>query len=206
MKEINEDYYIEAFLPKEAEEFIKKELEKSFNSTKIEDIIKEREEDLHLIDESFKALDTDFKTTNKTRKEIATSLCIAIIHINILKIFEFIFNDFELVDELDKLIGKVSNAYSEIISQKEVMIIVREAYKKLKSLEIYECNGDISDLLALMQEKDELLYDDILSEIRLTSSRVKGFNTYKKENKELDEINEKIEKKLHRLGLSKERL
>lgn len=203
MKDTTEDYYIEGFLPQEAE-LIKKELEKSLNCTKIKDLIEERKLDLQLIDESFKTLDMDFKIVNKTRKEITYALCIAIIYINVLKIFKSILNDFELVEELDKLINKISSVYSEIISQKEVMIIVREAYKKLKNLEIYECNGDISDLLVLIYEKDKLLQSYVLNEIKMTTSRIKGFNTYRTENKELDEINNKIEKTLHRLGLVKE--
>ena len=157
MKENTENFYIEGFLPQDAEELIKKEIERNSSSTKIEDIIKEREEDLHLIDESFKAIDTDFKIVNKTRKEITYSLCISIIYISVLKILKSMMNDFELVEELDKLIDKISSAYKEIISQREVMIIVREAYKRLKSLEIYECNGDISDLLVLMYEKNRII-------------------------------------------------
>lgn len=204
MKENTENFYIEGFLPQDAEELIKKEIERNSSSTKIEDIIKEREEDLHLIDESFKAIDTDFKTVNKTRKEITYSLCISIIYISVLKILKSMMNDFELVEELDKLIDKISSAYKEIISQREVMIIVREAYKRLKSLEIYECNGDISDLLVLMYEKNRIIHSDVLNEIRMTTSRIKGFNTSKGENKELTEINSKIDKSLTRLGLVKE--
>lgn len=204
MKEDTKNFYIEGFLPPEAEELIKNEMERNFNSTKIEDIIKEREEDLHLIDESFKAIDTDIKTVNKSRKEITYSLCIAIIYISVLKILKSIINDFELVEELDKLINKISSAYNEIISQKEVMIVVRDAYKKLKSLEIYECNGDISDLLVLMYEKNRIIHSEVINEVRMTTSRIKGFNTSKVENKELLEINSKIDKSLKRLGLIKE--
>lgn len=204
MKENTENFYIEGFLPQDAEELIKKEIERNSSSTKIEDIIKEREEDLHLIDESFKAIDTDFKIVDKTRKEITYSLCISIIYISVLKILKSMMNDFELVEELDKLIDKISSAYKEIISQREVMIIVREAYKRLKSLEIYECNGDISDLLVLMYEKNRIIHSDVLNEIRMTTSRIKGFSTSKVENKELAEINSKIDKSLTRLGLVKE--
>ena len=204
MKENTENFYIEGFLPQDAEELIKKEIERNSSSTKIEDIIKEREEDLHLIDESFKAIDTDFKIVDKTRKEITYSLCISIIYISVLKILKSMMNDFELVEELDKLIDKISSAYKEIISQREVMIIVREAYKRLKSLEIYECNGDISDLLVLMYEKNLIIHSDVLNEIRMTTSRIKGFSTSKGENKELAEINSKIDKSLTRLGLVKE--
>ena len=204
MKEDTKNFYIEGFLPPEAEELIKNEMERNFNSTKIEDIIKEREEDLHLIDESFKAIDTDIKTVNKSRKEITYSLCIAIIYISVLKILKSIINDFELVEELDKLINKISSAYNEIISQKEVMIVVRDAYKKLKSLEIYECNGDISDLLVLMYKKNRIIHSEVINEVRMTTSRIKGFNTSKVENKELLEINSKIDKSLKRLGLIKE--
>jgi hypothetical protein len=204
MKEDTKNFYIEGFLPPETEELIKNEMERSFNSTKIEDIIKEREEDLRLIDESFKAIDTDIKTVNKSRKEITYSLCIAIIYISVLKILKSIINDFELVEELDKLINKISSAYNEIISQKEVMIVVRDAYKKLKSLEIYECNGDISDLLVLMYEKNRIIHSEVINEVRMTTSRIKGFNTSKVENKELLEINSKIDKSLKRLGLIKE--
>ena len=204
MKENTENFYIEGFLPQDAEELIKKEIERNSSSTKIEDIIKEREEDLHLIDESFKAIDTDFKIVDKTRKEITYSLCISIIYISVLKILKSMMNDFELVEELDKLIDKISSAYKEIISQREVMIIVREAYKRLKSLEIYECNGDISDLLVLMYEKNRIIHSDVLNEIRMTTSRIKGISTSKGENKELAEINSKIDKSLTRLGLVKE--
>ena len=204
MKENTENFYIEGFLPQDAEELIKKEIERNSSSTKIEDIIKEREEDLHLIDESFKAIDTDFKIVDKTRKEITYSLCISIIYISVLKILKSMMNDFELVEELDKLIDKISSAYKEIISQREVMIIVREAYKRLKSLEIYECNGDISDLLVLMYEKNRIIHSDVLNEIRMTTSRIKGFSTSNGENKELAEINSKIDKSLTRLGLVKE--
>ena len=107
MKEDTENFYIEGFLPQDAEELIKKEIERNSSSTKIEDIIKEREEDLRLIDESFKAIDTDFKTVNKTRKEITYSLCISIIYISVLKILKSMMNDFELVEELDKIIYKI---------------------------------------------------------------------------------------------------
>lgn len=204
MKEDIENFYIEGFLPPESEELIKKEMERNLSSTKIEDIIKEREEDLRLINDSFKAIDTDFKTVNKTRKEITYSLCISIIYISVLKLLKYMMNDFELVEELDKLINKISSAYKEIISQREVMIIVKEAYMRLKSLEIYECNGDISDLLVLMYEKDRIIHSDVLNEIRMTTSRINGFNTSKGINKELDEINSKIDKSLTRLGLVKE--
>ena len=80
MKENTENFYIEGFLPQDAE--------RNSSSTKIEDIIKEREEDLHLIDESFKAIDTDFKIVDKTRKEITYSLCISIIYISVLQILK----------------------------------------------------------------------------------------------------------------------
>ena len=43
MKENTENCYIEGFLPQDAEELIKKEIERNSSSTKIEDIIKERE-------------------------------------------------------------------------------------------------------------------------------------------------------------------
>lgn len=204
MKEDIENFYIEGFLPPESEELIKKEMERNLSSTKIEDIIKEREEDLRLINDSFKAIDTDFKTVSKTRKEITYSLCISIIYISVLKLLKYMMNDFELVEELDKLINKISSAYKEIISQREVMIIVKDAYMRLKSLEIYECNGDISDLLVLMYEKDKIIHSDVLNEIRMTTSRINGFNTSKGINKELDEINSKIDKSLTRLGLVKE--
>ena len=55
-----------------------------------------------------------------------------------------------------------------------------------------------------MYEKNRIIHSDVLNEIRMTTSRIKGFSTSKVENKELAEINSKIDKSLTRLGLVKE--
>ena len=168
----------------------------------IDDVLCAREKEIKKIKENFKQTWDNYNVVNSVRKEYVNSL-----YILRLKIFltfflqSIISNDFGL--EIDNLNNRIKESSNKIKKQKSILILIKKALKDLESKMVPDCNYDINELLQLLYDQDITIIKNIYQKMQETESKLSKINIQSPKNheKELEDIDEKINMYVLKLGL-----
>ena len=174
----------------------------------VEDIIKEKKEERELSNKSFECVWDGYKTVNNSvRTEIfvfrkaAFKVLFLATYTSILQSI----NRSNASDELYNLYKNICSRIDELKSEKELLTLIKIAVKELEKYNAYECNYDITMLLAMLNDKNSLMYDILSEDINSLAIRMKGISymTNNNKRKELHDLNESIDYKVKELKLKK---
>ena len=172
----------------------------------VEDIIKEKKEERELSNKSFECVWDGYKTVNNSvRTEIfvfrkaAFKVLFLATYTSILQSI----NRSNASDELYNLYKNICSRIDELKSEKELLTLIKIAVKELEKYNAYECNYDITMLLAMLNDKNSLMYDILSEDINSLAIRMKGISymTNNNKRKELHDLNESIDYKVKELKL-----
>ncbi len=172
----------------------------------VENIIKEKKEERELSNKSFECVWDGYKTVNNSvRTEIfvfrkaAFKVLFLATYTSILQSI----NRSNASDELYNLYKNICSRIDELKSEKELLTLIKIAVKELEKYNAYECNYDITMLLAMLNDKNSLMYDILSEDINSLAIRMKGISymTNNNKRKELHDLNESIDYKVKELKL-----
>ena len=172
----------------------------------VEDIIKEKKEERELSNKSFECVWDGYKTVNNSVRTEIFVFKKAALKVALLATYTSIMKSISRGNASDELFGLYSNICSridELKSEKELLTLIKIAVKELEKYNAYECNYDITMLLAMLNDKNSLMYDILSEDINSLAIRMKGISymTNNNKRKELHDLNESIDYKVKELKL-----
>ena len=172
----------------------------------VENIIKEKKEERGLSNKSFECVWDGYKTVNNSVRTEIFVFKKAALKVALLATYTSIMKSINRGNASDELFGLYSNICSridELKSEKELLTLIKIAVKELEKYNAYECNYDITMLLAMLNDKNSLMYDILSEDINSLAIRMKGISymTNNNKRKELHDLNESIDYKVKELKL-----
>ena len=155
-----------------------------------------------MIKDSFNNVWNNYNLVSDNRKKALKALFILRLQLFFsLFIRSIINNDIGL--EVDSLIDKIKASSLKIKNQKELLILIKKALKKLESKLIYDCNYDINELLELLYIEDFIIIKIVSEEINRFETRMNRIAIYPSQryNDDLNKIEEQIDEYAKSLGL-----
>jgi hypothetical protein len=103
-----------------------------------------------------------------------------------------------------KLNDKIDLSLKDLREEKDLLRNMRSAIKELEKYDIDDCNYDMALLLALINEKNDLLMKRLNEEVRGLGIRLRGIDYYSnsKIQEDLDLVSENIDYKVQKLELT----
>ena len=184
-------------------ELLKNEVINQMNTTfSIDEALEINDVRIKNIKENFKQTWENYHIVDDTRKNYVNKINITRFQM----FFSFflsslINNDIGL--EVDSLINKLKSSSLEINKQKEILILIKKALKKLEKNLVVDCNYDICELLELLYQKENILFNQVIHYIKISSAKISRINIIPSDKniKDLDDINELIDMYVLKLGL-----
>ena len=178
-------------------------IRESLESHTVEEALKIKEEQDSVVEESFDVTWQNYNAVTTLRREILKNLSIVKFRMVFLKLLSSIVN-YNALGELNYLSDRITESSLEIKEQKKLLELIHTTIVKLQSHDVIECNYDICELLSNIYDKDELLFNNLVKEMEISSAYIKGINvTYPDDSKKtLDELNKNIESSIMTLGLN----
>jgi hypothetical protein len=107
-------------------------------------------------------------------------------------------------DELLLLNKSIDASLAELREEKKLLANIRSAVKELQKYNIDECNYDMALLLALINEKNDLMLRKLNEEVKGLGIRLRGIDYYSnsKIQEDLDLVSENIDYKVQKLELT----
>ncbi len=176
------------------------------HTTTIEDAIAGQKAQIESVKNNFKCLWEAYETVSKNRNKKQDEMTKIKIKMFITAIIVSLLDAFVKEDmyvQVMEVHNGVSKSIDDIKREKELLRVIKEAIQELEKYQAIDCNYDLSLLLSLIHDKNNLIYGIIKEDIESLSVRIKGINFSSNTNKreELDSINEEIDKKVKLLGL-----
>ena len=143
------------------DELLKNEVINQMNTTfSIDEALEINDVRIKNIKENFKQTWENYHIVDDTRKNYVNKINITRFQM----FFSFflsslINNDIGL--EVDSLINKLKSSSLEINKQKEILILIKKALKKLEKNLVVDCNYDICELLELLYQKENILFNQV---------------------------------------------
>ena len=183
----------------ELNEYIKNELNKTYT---VKEVIEERIKEEESIKESFNTLWNNYNTVKKVRDLSIYNLRNAKYKIILLNLFLLLFRN-DVKSEIDKIINVINNANNELIDEKELLILIRDALKELQKHKAINANYEMSNLLSCLYDKNVAIYKSVCEDISNSTAIIKGFNipSVNKYKDEIDDLNYEINESVKKLGL-----
>lgn len=189
------------YTDQELEEMIEKAIE-SFPSVQ-EALDKKKNED-ELIKESFDASFEVYNGVSRFRKDTVNMLKLSSIQLRLAKLLSILLNN-GASEYIDLSYDKTKEIVSLIHEDDKIINEVKKSLKLLCSNDVIICNYDLSVLLALINEKTEVLVN-ILGDYLERYTNAAGGITYisnKDYESRVNELNDLINHQVLKLGLNK---
>ena len=189
------------YTDQELEEMIEKAIE-SFPSVQ-EALDKKKNED-ELIKESFDASFEVYNGVSRFRKDTVNMLKLSSIQLRLAKLLSILLNT-GASEYIDLSYDKTKEIVSLIHEDDKIINEVKKSLKLLYSNDVIICNYDLSVLLALINEKTEVLVN-ILGDYLERYTNAAGGITYisnKNYESKVNELNDLINHQVLKLGLNK---
>lgn len=189
------------YTDQELEEMIEKAIE-SFPSVQ-EALDKKKNED-ELIKESFDASFEVYNGVSRFRKDTVNMLKLSSIQLRLAKLLSILLNN-GASEYIDLSYDKTKEIISLIHEDDRIINEVKKSLKLLCSNDVIICNYDLSVLLALINEKTEVLVN-ILGDYLERCTNAAGGITYisnKDYESKVNELNDLINHQVLKLGLNK---
>lgn len=159
-----------------SEEEIAEAVKSALTSTyTIDELIQEKREEQALINLNFDVTSGNLKQVNNNRKTLIKRIINAR-NITVLATFLIQIIDNNVYYEIERLTKNINNNVNKLKSEKELLITLKKSLQELKKYNSCDCNYDINELLVLLNDKNGLIYDIVIDEIKNTSTRIKGFD------------------------------
>ena len=177
-------------------------------TSNVESVLNDAKEEYDKSKNSFKLLWEGYDTVATSRNKEVLVLRKAALKIYFASLLTGIFSMFNRSDayiEMNKLYDSICKSIDDLKDEKELLLIIKNTIKELEKYNAYECNYDISLLLALINDKHSLMYDITTEDIKSLSIRMRGISymTDNNNREELKNINENIDYKVKELKLKK---
>ena len=197
-KEFDGEEFVEAVM-QAAREYLN-------HTTTIEDAIAGQKAQIESTRKNFKCLWEAYETVSKNRNKKQDEMTKIKIKMFITAIIVSLLDAFVKEDmyvQVMEVHNGVSKSIDDIKREKELLRVIKEAIQELEKYQAIDCNYDLSLLLSLIYDKNNLIYGIIKEDIESLSVRIKGINFSSNTNKreELKSINEEIDEKVKLLGL-----
>lgn len=169
----------------------------------VEGAIKAKKEEDKQREEIFETCWYNFNVTNDMRKTEIQLLYKARISLMFSNILSSILAHEEAKSELDKVDGKLKSTIHDLREERKLMEKIKVAMQKLQSLYIIDCHFDIVELLSMIYDKNQLMFQMAVDSINLAQTKIKGYNIVEGTNNsdKLDSLNQEIDSRVLRLGL-----
>jgi len=169
----------------------------------VEGAIKAKEEEDKQREEIFEACWYNFNVTNDMRKTEIQLLYKARLSLMFSNILSSILAHEEAKTELDKVDGKLKSTIYDLREERKLLEKIKVAMQKLQSLYIIDCHFDIVELLTMIYDKNQLMFQMAVESINLAQTKIKGYNIIEGTNNKdkLDSLNQEIDSRVLRLGL-----
>lgn len=177
-------------------------IKESLESHTVEEALKIKEEQDSVVEESFDVTWQNYNAVTTLRREILKNLSIVKFRMVFLKLLSSIVN-YNALGELNYLSDRITESSLEIKEQKKLLELIHTTIVKLQSHDVIECNYDICELLSNIYDKDELLFNNLVKEMEMSSAAIKGINiTYPDSPHEsVDKLDKDIDDGIKKLGL-----
>ena len=155
-----------------------------------------------------------FKIINKNIRNIYVFACtqkarlnFLILQAHILKVYSAIMQNISL-EYHDDAIESIRKAKEELTKLNHLVVLTKKALMRLKRANTVFCNIEISDLLKLIYEKEELILDELEEHLKMRELEIKGIRYYgtNKNQKQIAETTQQIDESVKVLGLNKKTL
>ena len=155
-----------------------------------------------MIKDSFNNVWNNYNLVSDNRKKALKALFILRLQLFFSFFIRSIINN-DIGLEVDSLIDKIKASSLKIKNQKELLILIKKALKKLESKLIYDCNYDINELLELLYIEDFIIIKIVSEEINRFETRMNRIAIYPSQryNDDLNKIEEQIDEYAKSLGL-----
>lgn len=187
----------------EENEFIEV-VRESLKDHTIEEALKIKEEQDKVIKESFDITWEHYNSVEDQRKEMLKSIATIKFRFVFLELLCNIIN-YNALCEISYLQDVISHSRMELKDQKKLLSIIKENIEKLQRNDIVECNYNLCELLSKIYEKDQMLFNDLIREMEISTAAIKGISiTYSDSKKDaIKELNNEIDNDIKVLGLCK---
>lgn len=194
MDEDNFDY-------EELKQAVINEMEKTYT---VEEALKAKEEEDKLFNESFDVLWKSYHSTQELRSEAIKKLRI-IKYKTILSNILLLMIRYDIKDEVKKVVSIINSAQNDINLEKKLLNEIYISLEKLQAHHVSSCNYELANLIALIYERTETVYDYACDELGATASRLRGFDTITatKNLEKKEELEKDINEYTLKLGLGK---
>ncbi len=194
MNEENFDY-------DELKEMVMSELNKTYT---IEEALKEKEEELKVINESFEVLWNNFHSVKDMRKEAINNL-ITVKYKLILSNLLLMIIRYSVTEEVNNIINTINSAVYELKDERQILDLIEVSITKLQNQYAYSCNYELSNLLSLLYDKNTAIYNGVCDSVNASAARIRGINTQESNRYllEKESIDEQINESTIKLGLKK---
>ena len=164
--------------------------------------IQKRKNDLAQIKDNFNAIWAAYKALKKARNHEEWQFIDAKVRTLLYAILNKLLSAF--VREIMKLNDKIDLSLKDLREEKDLLRNMRSAIKELEKYDIDDCNYDMALLLALINEKNDLLMRRLNEEVRGLGIRLRGIDYYSnsKIQEDLDLVSENIDYKVQKLELT----
>ncbi len=173
----------------------------------VEEVLSEKIQEDKNVKESFSVLWESYKNVSTSRNNEELVFKKAAVRVYFYSILINIFQSYNRSDapeEIYKLYMSIRDNIKELKSEKELLIMIRDTIKILEKYKAYECNYDLSVLLALINDKNCLMYDILKEDLNGMAIRLRGISYFgSSKREELQNINENIDYKVTELKLKK---
>ena len=152
-----------------------------------------------------------FKIINKNIRNIYVFACtqkarlnFLILQAHILKVYSAIMQNISL-EYHDDAIESIRKVKEELTKLNHLVVLTKKALMRLKRANTVFCNIEISDLLKLIYEKEELILDELEEHLKMRELEIKGIRYYgtNKNQKQIAETTQKIDESVKVIGLNK---
>ncbi len=169
--------------------------------------IQKRKNDLAQIKDNFNAIWAAYKALKKARNHEEWQFIDAKVRTLLYAVLNKLLSAFVRAgtyDEIMKLNDKIDLSLKDLREEKDLLRNMRSAIKELEKYDIDDCNYDMALLLALINEKNDLLMRRLNEEVRGLGIRLRGIDYYSnsKIQEDLDLISENIDYKVQKLELT----
>ena len=169
--------------------------------------IQKRKNDLAQIKDNFNAIWAAYKALKKARNHEEWQFIDAKVRTLLYAVLNKLLSAFVregTYDEIMKLNDKIDLSLKDLREEKDLLRNMRSAIKELEKYDIDDCNYDMALLLALINEKNDLLMRRLNEEVRGLGIRLRGIDYYSnsKIQEDLDLVSENIDYKVQKLELT----
>ncbi len=169
--------------------------------------IQKRKNDLAQIKDNFNAIWAAYKSLKKARNHEEWQFIDAKVRTLLYAALNKLLSAFVRVDAYDELMilnDKINGSLKDLREEKELLRNMYSAIKELEKYDIDDCNYDMALLLALINEKNDLMLRKLNEEVYGLGVRLRGIDYYSnsKIQEDLDLVSENIDYKVQKLELT----